>query len=412
MSRIGKLAVVGAFFIAGTTFGQASLGKPIDAGVWRPTPSAVGAATPESFGPGDARGGETWLLFGSADYLLGRVKEDRPPVLVTTSPPGTAQVAAGVLGTNSTALFGGGRVNTDVRSGVRANLGAYLDAAGEFAVKVGFFGLDSASSSFQASSAGTPILARPFTNVTAGAGASVLVAFPGLSSGSIRAVDSANNLYGANFDIRERVYSASQFRVDASLGYRYLRYDEHIGVTNTIMPRSGPFAAGTSLTITDDFGARNIFNGVDLGVRGELDYEAFSLAAYGKVAVGVLERTAVISGSQVTSVPGTAAVTNAGGMLALASNSGTRSNRTQTGIPEVGLTVGYQITDNLRFTAGYSVLWWMSVVRPGDEIDTNVNPGLFPGNTQAAGTPSNPAFTNRASDLWVQTLAFGLEFRY
>ena len=412
MSRIGKLAVVSAFFLVGTTFGQTPTGE---AGVWRPTAPVVATTSDPEPGrfvaPGDARGGEPCLLFGSADFLLGWVKGDQLPALVSTSPPGTAQVAAGVLGTSGT-LFGDRRVNTQVRSGVRANFGAYLDPAGEFAVEAGFFGLEGASSGFQAASNGTPILARPFTNATTGAAASALVAFPGLSTGSIRATDSANNLYGANLDIRERVYSSSPFRVDASLGYRYLRYDEHVRVNSTIMPSSGPFAAGTSLTTADDFGARNIFHGVDLGVRGEVDYEALSLAAYGKVAVGVLERTAVIAGSQVTSVPGAAAVTSMGGMLALANNIGTTSKTAYSAVPEVGLTLGYQFNDNIRFTAGYSALWWTNVTRPGDEIDLRLNTGLFPGNTQAAGTPNNPVVTNKYSDLWVQTLAFCVEVRY
>ena len=136
------------------------------------------------------------------------------------------------------------------------------------------------------------------------------------------------------------------------LGYRYLRYDEHVRVTDTITPTAGPFAAGTSLTTTDDFGARNIFHGVDLGVRGEFDFDAFSVAAFGKVAVGVLERTAVIGGSQVTSVPGAAAVTNAGGMLALANNIGTHSKTAYSAVPEVGLNLGYQLTDNVRLHGG------------------------------------------------------------
>ena len=81
-----------------------------------------------------------------------------------------------------------------------------------------------------------------------------------------------------------------------------------------------PAVPGTTLLTTDSFGGQNIFNGVDLGFRTEWFYQAFSLETYGKVAVGVLNRTSNIFGEQVTTAPGTPTTTLGGGLLALSSN--------------------------------------------------------------------------------------------
>ena len=151
------------------------------------------------------------------------MKGDPLPALVTTSPPSTPQTAAGVLGqtvTTTAILFGGDRVNTEARSGIRAALGGYIDQAGQYAIEAGFFSLESQSSSFHGSSNGSTILARPITDATTLSPIAELVGFPGLSSGSINAVDSARNLFGANLDLRESFFNSSWLRIDALLGWR------------------------------------------------------------------------------------------------------------------------------------------------------------------------------------------------
>ncbi|MGG7379585.1 BBP7 family outer membrane beta-barrel protein, partial [Escherichia coli] len=60
-----------------------------------------------------------------------------------------------------------------------------------------------------------------------------------------------------------------------------------------------------------------------------------------------------------------------GGLLALPSNIGNFQRNRFGVVPQVGLKVGYNLTDNLRVYVGYDFLWWCNVVRPGDQIDTN-----------------------------------------
>ena len=81
-------------------------------------------------------------------------------------------------------------------------------------------------------------------------------------------------------------------------------------------------------------------------------------------------------------------------------------------IPELGLTLGYQMTKRLRATMGYSLVYMGNVVRPGDQVDLNVNPNLLaPENDPFTGA-LRPQFRFAETDYWVQGLSFGGEFRW
>jgi hypothetical protein len=61
---------------------------------------------------------------------------------------------------------------------------------------------------------------------------------------------------------------------------------------------------------------------------------------------------------------------------------------------------------------GYTLLYWFDVVRAGDPVDLTVNPNLLPPVTGPAAGPSRPAPRFQTTDLWVQGLSTGLEFRF
>ena len=68
----------------------------------------------------------------------------------------------------------------------------------------------------------------------------------------------------------------------------------------------------------------------------------------------------------------------------------------------------------LRLTAGYSFLYWNSVVRPGAQLDRNVNPAGIPSDQffGSPGGPVSPLFHFNGESYWVHTLTVGLDFRY
>ena len=57
---------------------------------------------------------------------------------MTTSPAGTAQLNAGVLGGPTTTLFGGDVVNDDIRSGFRVGAGYWFNAERTIGIEAGF----------------------------------------------------------------------------------------------------------------------------------------------------------------------------------------------------------------------------------------------------------------------------------
>ena len=80
-----------------------------------------------------------------------------------------------------------------------------------------------------------------------------------------------------------------------------------------------------------------------------------------------------IAGNTTLSVPGLAPVTANGGVLALASNIGTFTRDRLAVVPEVGLKIGYDVTDHMRLYAGYNLLAMSDVVRPGNRVASNTN---------------------------------------
>ena len=123
-----------------------------------------------------------------------------------------------------------------------------------------------------------------------------------------------------------------------------------------------------------------------------------------KLALGNTHSRIDINGSTTT-----AAGTFAGGLLALPSNMGVHTSDQFSMVPELGLTLGYDLTCHLRATVGYSFIYWSNVSRPGDQIDLNVSPSQFPPTTQTA---TMPAFVQHTTDFWAQGINVGLDYRF
>jgi hypothetical protein len=355
-------------------------------------------------------GGPDGQLWVSAEYLVGWFSGDRLPPLATTSPAGTARINAGVIGGPTTVLFGGNVVNDDTRSGFRLAAGYWFNTERTLGIETSFLMLESQATGFAASSNGNPILARPFFDVTTGLNDSALVAFPGSSSGSLAARASSGNLLQATVDLTENVIDCKWFRLDSLLGYRYYNYGEgvHIRQSLTNIPNS----PGTVFASEDDFSAENVFNGGDFGLRARFAWDTVSLDLLSKLAVGGVNRDVKIVGNSVTTAPGQATVSREGGLLALSSNIGDYHNHDWALVPELGATLAWQATPNVRLTLGYSVLWLDRIARAGDQIDLDVNPTLFPSATGTPVQPRFPLFRDVRNDVSFQTVNFGLEFTY
>jgi hypothetical protein len=328
---------------------------------------------------------------------------------VTTSPPGTTETKAGVFG--SPVLFGDSIVNGGARSGGRLDTGFWFDDEHIFGFQADFFILAAKAADFSDSSAGNPILARPFLNADTGAPNAELVAFPGVLKGTIQATATSSNLLGNDLLLRENLGAGSWYRFDFIGGFRYLHYGDGLGLTENLTTLSSPLVTpGTNIVVSDVFHATNDFYACEWGFTGEARWDRWVLTGLAKVAVGYDNEEVAISGSTTTTVPGSPPATNVGGLLALSSNIGAQRGGQWTAIPEFGLRVGYQVNTHVRAFAGYTLLYWPEAVRAADQVNLSLSPALIPGIGGGAG--QFPSFNLHNSDIWAQGIDFGVEFRF
>jgi hypothetical protein len=389
------------------------------------------------FVPWDGFALGTGRLYVSGEYLLWWVPGQNTPPLVTTSPanvPQAIQLPTGefatvqaTLGQPTTAiLFGGSRLDQDAFSGGRFRVGYWLDDCQTCAVEVGGFFVGERSERFDLSSDANPVIARPFSARTplSQMESVEFTATPGINPGDVFNlrgsihVDAPTRFWGAEVNARHNLCCGCDYRVDALVGYRHFGLEEGLGITEdliTLTAIPGIANVGDRIVITDRFDTRNYFHGGQVGAVAEWRRDRWVVQGTVKVALGNMHQRIDIAG-RTTILPGPAggAVQDfPAGLLALGSNSGSFSRDRFAVIPEVGVKLGYQLTDSLRAFVGYDFLYISNVVRPGDQIDRVLDVNQIPLVGGAAPPPpARPLVPFRTTDFWAQGLSVGLELRY
>lgn len=359
------------------------------------------------------------LWYARAEYLLWWTKNDQAPIPLATSGGafGARTRPSGALGQPDTVVLADGSFDRGVFHGGRFTLGYTFDECNQRSIEVSGFFLGPQSADFLATAANAPVLTRPFFNVNEGRQFVEFVSLPGNSAGSLR-IESPSELWGIDVNLIKKWCCGCDYRIDLLVGFRHLNLRENLTIVEDIQFASGladPFD-GTRVLVQDSFATRNQFSGGQIGVQGAWQHGRFTFDGRVKLGLGVTRQTVTIDGFQVFP-PGTPNVdTRPGGLLALNSNIGTYSRDRFSVVPEVGVGVGYDLAENVRVSLGYNFLFWSNVVRPGDQIDPNLDitriPNfVIPPGTQPLATP-RPAVLFKDSDFWAQGLTFGLEFRY
>lgn len=373
--------------------------------VQEPTPAAPTAAPPTTIGSGansgweetaTDSGGQFWLR---AEYLLWWTKNGTFPPLVTTAPSGTPLATAGLLGEPTTTVLFPNGDSDNPRSGGRFTGGLWLDRER----KVGFFGryffLATQTNNFAASSDDTEILMIPFFDPVTGTQRRFVTAFPNAATGALD-IRTSNRFYGGDLDLMCNLCCGCNYRLDGLLGWRIAQLNDDYRLLD-----SETNIFGSAVKASDDFGTRNQFNGVDLGLLGDYRHGRWSVDVLAKIALGVNNQNVNIAGSSfINGVP------FSGGLFALASNSGSHSRSVFAVMPELNLNLGYQVTSRVRLLTGYSIIYLSNVVRAGNQIDTTINPTFLPPSTPSGA--ARPSFTFRDTDFWAQGLNFGMEVRW
>ena len=347
-------------------------------------------------------------FWGRAEYLQWWVRGSDTPPLVTTSPEDTSPQVAGILPA-ATILFGNERINTKGRSGGRFTLGYWFDCCDSIGIENTFLFLGDAQQSYEN---GNPILARPFVNTITDQNDAVLISLPGIVSGNI-AITSNSKVYGNEVNLRRALYIDGCRRVDLLAGYRFFQMSEQLRIdTNTVsLDPSSPVTVGTTFNIFDSFHTRSQFNGGQLGINSQHYFGCWSVDLLAKLALGGMSQTVTISGNTVVTPPGGASTSSAGGVLALPSNMGQFTRSRFAVIPEFGVNLHRQLNPCWKVNLGYTIMVVTNVVRPGDQIDLQVDPNQFPP-PATAGPFTSPAFAFNDSDIWLQGLNVGLEYNY
>jgi hypothetical protein len=385
-------------------------------GCGRTTGRACGRACGESCGEscgeacgegpcdGECNVGTDWLrMFQPHDQLSFRAeclawwtKSTNYPPLVTTSTGAVKDVNAGVLDNPTTEiLYSGDNGDPGIRPGARFDLGYWFTPCRWVGGEVIYTFLGNATSTFSTNGAAHGnVLAIPYYNVAPDTGAEYryLLAYPGTAAGSIT-IQNAQQLCFVEALSRWSLIQQCDRNLDFVFGYRYGRFSENLNIasdTTFFLPK------------TDSFEARNEFQGFEMGFISTTRYCRWSLDVLMKLALGNTRSRVDVSGT----TNGAAG----GGLFALSTNSGVVERRDFSTIPELGLTLGYDLNCRLKMTVGYNFLFWSSVMRPADQIDRNINTlRIPPGNNEGVTQPESKAVM---TDFWAQGINVGLDYRY
>jgi hypothetical protein len=400
--RIGFLAALTVLLAGhGLAFGQQPPTSP-PPNVFNPGP--VSAAP---YGDGDAQA-QPCGLWGSGEYLMWWFKTGRVPPLVTAGGNGTA----GSPGTR--VVVDNLDFDDNFRQGGRFALGYHFDTSPSIGVEADYFFLSARQSEVSFASGGAPVLGRPFINVATGRPELTLVAIPGTAAGSVT-VGTRTSLWGAEGNLTSCLVSADTFHLAAVGGFRFLKLEDRLRIGEQFLVAPDvPGFGGSAVGFQDEFRTVNRFYGGQVGLETGVRLGLLAIDFRSKIALGEMHQGADVNGATVQLKPDGSVTIFQGGLLALRSNIGRHQRDELAFLPELGLTVGLQLTRQLKLYAGYSFLWVSTVARAGEQIDPVVNVTQFPilsGNGPLAG-PARPAFNFSGTDFWAQGLNLGLELRY
>jgi hypothetical protein len=266
------------------------------------------------------------------------------------------------------------------------------------------------------------VLGRPFINVNTGMPDRQVSTTPEFNQGVLN-VHSSTGLFGGDINSRILMWYCCDFQWTGLVGFRYLDLRDHLDITESSVfinavpgfPGNPPVVnAGDHVFVFDHFETHNQFYGGQIGGRAQWQRGPWSLDATLKVALGATVQSVDINGGQVINRATGAVQTFQGGLLALPGNIGHFSQTRFAVAPELGLKLGYNITEHIRIFIGYDFLYLSSVLRAGDQIDPVLDANRIPnfGANFAPASSAHPVVPFRTSSYWAQGLNAGLEFRY
>lgn len=346
-------------------------------------------------------------LYIQGEYLLWWFRSNSLPALVTTGDPNDLQ--PGALGLPATrVVLGGENIEQDAQSGIRLTVGVPLRSCWALEGTFLYVGESSTRLGVASNGSGTSaVLSRPYFDIVNNIENADPVALPFVQGGAVN-VELQSRLWGFEVNGRRTGRNGAN-GLQFLAGFRYLELEENLTITATT--QDIPVGTGNRTVLVDFFGAENRFYGGQVGLAGEWCFGKLSVGAQGKIALGCLEQRQNINGSRVIVDETTGTTTAfAAALLAQPTNTGEFSRNRFAVVPEININLGYQVTERVRATVGYTFLCISDVTRPGEQIDRVINTTQFPPNNLTGA--ARPTATFRDGDFWTHGLNVGVEFKF
>jgi hypothetical protein len=363
-----------------------------------------------------------------ADYLMWFTSGTELPPLVVAGPANTPADQIEVVYGDSTVLTGG-------RSAVRLTLGGWLDRCHRWGVEADWTYLSGMSSHFEQYTTPSTLVNRPLYDLEKNKLSYELADWVKVDAEDY--FDSMGAWFRYNLccseccgaDCGESCEPSCgscggdgcgscgepmcgdpcglyYCRTDLLLGYRYYT----LGDSLTIHEALTEGTPSVHFDITDSFRTRNDFHGAEVGISTQLRRGRWGLDILAKMAVGNSRQTAYISGfTQQTTSEGVFNYNN--GIYATLPNMGTYTRDQFTIIPQLNLELSRQLTCRLRAFVGYSILYWGSIWRAGDQVDLFIDPRNWAPLPQTGRLPL-PTFPGQYTNFWAQGINVGMEWRF
>lgn len=379
-------------------------------------------------------------LESKAEYLLWSIKNTPEPIPLVTSGALSSKLpgAIGQLGTR--VLMGDDFIDTHRQSGGRFTMISWFGRDKLFGIEANYLFLAPHRSQRISETSGLPgssSLAVPifdvsgFTSTSSPLPGESVYVLPGPFSdgpgfkGKFK-LEIKNRVQGGEVNALFNIGDIGHLHVETLTGVRWLQFKEGLRFNVRTMGVSGASTAGQFFNSQDVFNTQNNFYGVQFGVRATYELSRFFTDVSPRVSVGDNHETVNIYGKSMTSngtlffpVHGFAARPISGGIFAQPNNIGHYGKNRFDVLPEINLTLGYHLMDHLSLLAGYQLMYLHQVIRPGDQLnrDINTTQTALADASRASGSgissigPMVPVDVFHGSSFWIQGVSLGVKWR-
>lgn len=243
-------------------------------------------------------------------------------------------------------------------------------------------------------------------------------------------IESSREFHGVGANVKKTKYQRDDFRLDASLGFRWF----HIGEDFSINYRSDPIpntqfaqrgnlgsylfaggnvpGAGSVVTAEDLVEARNDFYGLDIGVDATFaPCDCMELKVSPSIALGANVQYLDTSGWGRAVDPNGFAWETHAGVFARPGVTGSRTRTEFAVVPEIGIDLLFRLYEGLRLRIGYDFMYVNNIVSAGDQLTRNlaVQTGQFNSFQQPATAAGRPFETD---DFFAHGLQVSVRYEF